>query len=65
MIIHSDPLLDRAVVAVELDVCKQTVQNLISRGKLPAVRVGGRVKVRRSDLARFVAELPARAPTAA
>lgn len=56
----SDELLTVKEIAAELRVVGQTVRNWIDRGELEAVRVGSRrVRVRRSELARF---LEARSP---
>lgn len=43
-----------AEVASELRVSPQTVRRLIYSGRLPAVRIGRRVLVRRQALVRFI-----------
>ena len=40
--------------SVELDVHPNTVRRLITSGKLPVVRIGRRVLIRRDSLERFV-----------
>jgi excisionase family DNA binding protein len=44
-----DPFLTVAEVAETLKLNQQTVRNWIDQGSLPAVRVGRRVRIRRSD----------------
>ncbi len=51
-----DPFLTVAEVAGLLKLNQQTVRNWIDQGSLPAVRVGRRVRIRRSDLERVLAE---------
>lgn len=47
-------------VAAELGCGRDTVYALIASGKLPSVLIGERLRrVRRQDLERFIAELPA------
>jgi len=41
---------------------QQTVRNWIDQGSLPAVRVGRRVRIRRSDLDRVLAEGATKGP---
>jgi excisionase family DNA binding protein len=43
-----------AEVAELLKLNQQTVRNWIDQGSLPAVRVGRRVRIRRSDLERVI-----------
>jgi excisionase family DNA binding protein len=47
-----DSFLTVAEVAEMLKLNQQTVRNWIDQGSLPAVRVGRRVRIRRSDLDR-------------
>ncbi|MGC9220128.1 MAG: helix-turn-helix domain-containing protein [Solirubrobacteraceae bacterium] len=51
-----DPFLTVAEVAELLRLNQQTVRNWIDAGSLPAVRVGRRVRIRRSDLDRVLVE---------
>jgi len=51
-----DPFLTVAEVAGILRLNQQTIRNWIDAGSLPAVRVGRRVRIRRSDLDRVLAE---------
>jgi excisionase family DNA binding protein len=50
----SDELLTVAEVAELLKLNQQTVRNWIDQGSLPAVRVGRRVRIWRSDLERVI-----------
>jgi excisionase family DNA binding protein len=52
----ADPFLTVAEVAEMLKLNQQTVRNWIDQGSLPAFRVGRRVRIRRSDLERVLAE---------
>lgn len=52
----SEPFLTVAEVAETLKLNQQTVRNWIDQGSLPAVRVGRRVRILRSDFERMVAE---------
>lgn len=56
-----DTFLTVAEVAELLKLNQQTVRNWIDQGSLPALRVGRRVRIRRSDLER-VLEQGATAP---
>jgi len=49
-----ESFLTVAEVAEILKLNQQTVRNWIDRGELPAFRLGRRVRIRRSDLDRFV-----------
>ena len=49
-----DSFLTVAEVAETLKLNQQTVRNWIDQGSLPAVRVGRRVRIRRSDFARLI-----------
>jgi excisionase family DNA binding protein len=51
-----DSFLTVAEVAEMLKLNQQTVRNWIDQGSLPALRVGRRVRIRRSDLERILAE---------
>jgi excisionase family DNA binding protein len=51
-----DSFLTVAEVAEMLKLNQQTVRNWIDQGSLPAVRVGRRVRILRSDLERLVEE---------
>ena len=52
----ADPFLTVAEVAEMLKLNQQTVRNWIDQGSLPAVRVGRRVRIKRSDLERLLDE---------
>ncbi len=52
----SEPFLTVAEVAETLKLNQQTVRNWIDQGSLPAVRVGRRVRILRSDFERLVSE---------
>ena len=45
-----------AEVAANLKLNQQTVRNWIDRGELPALRVGRRVRIKRSDYERYLEE---------
>jgi excisionase family DNA binding protein len=51
-----DSFLTVAEVADILKLNQQTVRNWIDQGSLPALRVGRRVRIRRSDFERVLAE---------
>jgi excisionase family DNA binding protein len=51
-----DSFLTVAEVAEMLKLNQQTVRNWIDQGSLPALRVGRRVRIRRSDFERKLAE---------
>jgi excisionase family DNA binding protein len=51
-----DSFLTVAEVAEMLKLNQQTVRNWIDQGSLPALRVGRRVRIRRSDFDRLVTE---------
>ncbi len=51
-----DSFLTVAEVAETLKLNQQTVRNWIDQGSLPALRVGRRVRIRRSDFERLLAE---------
>lgn len=50
----TDSFLTVAEVAELLKLNQQTVRNWIDQGSLPALRVGRRVRIRRSDLERVL-----------
>src|SRR5436305_10767769 len=50
----TDEFLTVGDVAETLKLNQQTVRNWIDRGELPAIRVGRRVRIRRSDFERLV-----------
>ena len=52
----SESFLTVAEVAKTLKLNQQTVRNWIDQGSLPAVRVGRRVRIKRSDFERVVDE---------
>lgn len=49
-----DDLLSVAEIAILFKVTDRTVRRWISDGKLKALRVGARVRVRKSDLHEFI-----------
>ena len=51
-----DSYLTVAEIAALLKLNQQTVRNWIDQGSLPALRVGRRVRIKRSDLERVLAE---------
>jgi len=51
-----DPFLTVAEVAEILRLNQQTIRNWIDAGSMPAVRIGRRVRIKRSDLDRLLAE---------
>jgi excisionase family DNA binding protein len=56
---HTDPdetYLTVAEVAETLKLNQQTVRNWIDQGSLPALRVGRRVRIKRSDFERILEE---------
>jgi excisionase family DNA binding protein len=48
------PLLSVRAVASKLSVSEKTVRRLIESGRLPAVRVGARVRIDQAELEAFV-----------
>ena len=54
--LDNDSFLTVAEVAELLKLNQQTVRNWIDQGSLPAVRVGRRVRIRRTDLEQVLAE---------
>lgn len=57
-----DDFLTVAEVAGLLKLNQQTVRNWIDQGSLPALRVGRRVRIRRSDLNRLLDQGSTQAP---
>ncbi len=57
----TDEFLTVAEVAELLKLNQQTVRNWIDQGSLPALRVGRRVRIRRSDLDRVLEDGSTRA----
>ncbi len=51
-----DEFLTVAEIAELLKLNQQTLRNWIEQGQLPAVRIGRRVRIRRSDFERLVQE---------
>jgi len=51
---HEESFFTVAEVAEMLKLNQQTVRNWIDQGSLPAVRVGRRVRIRRTDLDRIL-----------
>jgi excisionase family DNA binding protein len=51
-----DTFLTVAEVAAMLKLNQQTIRNWIDQGSLPALKVGRRVRIRRSDLERVLEE---------
>jgi excisionase family DNA binding protein len=49
-----DALLKKPDVAQWLDVCVGTVDNLRKDGKLPAIKVGSKVRFKRRDVERYL-----------
>ena len=60
-----DSFLTVAEVADILKLNQQTVRNWIDQGSLPALRVGRRVRIKRSDFERVLAESYTAGPGAA
>ena len=59
-----ESFLTVAEVAELLKLNQQTVRNWIDQGSLPAVRVGRRVRIRRSDFDRVIAQSATAPPVA-
>lgn len=54
--LNPDEFLTVAEVAATLKLNQQTVRNWIDQGSLPALRVGRRVRIKRSDFQRILDE---------
>ena len=54
--LSADPLLSVRELAEKLDADQSTVRRWISSGKLPAHRIGGKLKTRTSVALRFAGE---------
>jgi excisionase family DNA binding protein len=52
--LDEDEFLTVAEVAQTLKLNQQTVRNWIDQGSLPALRIGRRVRIRRSDFERLI-----------
>lgn len=52
-------LLDRQEAAQHLATTERHVRRLIATGRIPAVKVGGKVRIRVADLDAFLGGLPA------
>jgi excisionase family DNA binding protein len=59
-----ESFLTVAEVAALLKLNQQTVRNWIDQGSLPALKVGRRVRIRRSDFERLLADSSLGAPSA-
>jgi excisionase family DNA binding protein len=55
MTLDDSEFLTVAEVAQTLKLNQQTVRNWIDQGSLPALRIGRRVRIRRSDFERLIA----------
>jgi len=53
-LLMEDPFLTVAEVAEVLKLNPETVRNWINRGELPAIHVGPRIRVKRSDFNRLI-----------
>jgi excisionase family DNA binding protein len=53
-----DQLFDIMDVAGAIGACRSTVREILATGQLKAVKLGGKTKIRRSELERFIAALP-------
>src|SRR5438045_3660892 len=51
-----DEMIGKKAAAKSLGVCVGTLENLIRRGWLPAVKIGGKVKIRSSALMKAIKE---------
>jgi excisionase family DNA binding protein len=51
-------LLEKPEAAAELSLSVRQLERLIAASVIPAVRVGGAVRIRRSDLEAYVSTLP-------
>jgi excisionase family DNA binding protein len=53
-VLPDEPFLTVAEVAAILKLNQQTVRNWIDQGRLPAVHIGRRVRIKRSDLEELI-----------
>lgn len=63
MVAPDEEFLTVAEIAEILKLNQQTVRNWIGRGELPAVRVGRRVRILRSDFDRLIQQAQTQKPT--
>jgi excisionase family DNA binding protein len=54
-----------AEIAAVLKLNQQTIRNWIDQGRLPAIRIGRRVRIKRSDFEELLTTAAAPAPAAA
>lgn len=55
------PLVDRAEICRRLKVSRTTFYNMLERGQLPVIKVGGRWKMAEGVLEQYIADLHATA----
>jgi excisionase family DNA binding protein len=60
-----DELMTVAEIAAVLKLNQQTIRNWIDQGRLPAIRIGRRVRIKRSDFKALLATAATPAPAAA
>jgi excisionase family DNA binding protein len=60
-----DELMTVAEIAAVLKLNQQTIRNWIDQGRLPAIRIGRRVRIKRSDFEELLTTAAAPAPAAA
>jgi excisionase family DNA binding protein len=60
-----DELMTVAEIAAVLKLNQQTIRNWIDQGRLPAIRIGRRVRIKRSDFNELLATAATPAPAAA
>ena len=59
-----DELMTVAEIAAVLKLNQQTIRNWIDQGRLPAIRIGRRVRIRRSDFEELLTTAATPAPAA-
>lgn len=59
--VATDPLLRTAEVARALSVSPRTVVRLVASGQMPGVRIGGQIRVSRTELAKYLEDNRGRA----